>query len=475
MMPAKANIPQPRPFDIRGIHVCESLSRHTPEQIQKLLRRLVQWRMNTLVVVPQYGFRKHEAHIRSFCRSHKISLVQYVYSFLAFAPDAKPDFFAVGKTGLPHFENMECQTRLCASHSGARKHFREGARRYLGENLETGDQIVLATADGLLLCECESCRSLDPVAQWQPFLEIAVEEIVRSGKQLVTHFIAYVGRFRPPEDMGIFEHIDRVMFDTHLRHRWTPLGIQHELGPAEPMEGRHDPEALDIPINVYLLERLKEWRRKYSGKLYVFENLMIQACFSLPQPNTGALLKDQETFRSLGIDGVIYEAFEPGIGAFEKQLGHLSRAMLGGQEGYHSSELERICSTIGGSDTVRTRVLEYLYAPECQPRERLLSYLGNPHLVELAIRLREYLIAPTLSKWRDLARLVLTRREEWDWIYIAYRLATYLPIEERPKHLTPAQARMFSTPKPWDFLEKETNPQVAMLDLVHSITDAVPH
>lgn len=470
MMPEKMIMPTSRPFDVRGINVCESLSRHMPEQIERFLNRLVEWKMNTLVVHPHYGFRKHQANIRAFCRDHEINLVQYIYSFLAFAPGTPRDFLAVDNTGLPHRENMECETRLCASLSGARKHFREGARRYLGEYTERGDHLVLATADGLLLCECESCRSLGPAAQWQPFLEIAVEEIARSGKQLATHFIAYIGRFRPPEDMGVFDHIDAVMFDTHLRHRWTPLGTPHGIGPVEAMEGRYDPEALNTPINVYLLEQLKEWRGKYRGPLYVFENLMIQGCFSLPQPNTSALLQDLQTFRALGIDGVVYEAFEPGIGAFEKQLSLLSRVMAGEHVEYHPPELERICSTLKGSETVRTRTTEYLYTPECRPPERLLSYLGTPHQVELAIRLRDYLIAPTFSKWRELAQLTLTRRNEWDWIYIVYRLATYLPVEERPMDLTPTQARMFATPKPWDFLEKENDPQATVLSLVHSLT-----
>lgn len=464
-------IPEANPFAIRGINVCESLSRHTPEQIRRLLARVVEWKMNTLIVPPQYGFRKYEADIRSFCRERGIHLVQYLYSCLAFAPDAPRDCFAVDKSGRPHRGRMECETRLCASHPGARQCFREGARRYLGEKVEAGDQLLLATPDGLLLCECEACRSLGPIAQWQPFLEIAVEEIARSGKKPVTHFIAYVGRFRPPEDMGIFERIDCVMFDTHLRHRWSPLGTSHGLGPAELIEGRYDPEALKTPINQYLLARLREWRERYRGKLYVFENLMIQACFSLPQPNTAALLQDLRTFRELGIDGVVYEAFEPGIGAFEKQLDVLFRALAGERVEYQPSELERICAPLTGADTVRTRTTEYLYTPECQSRERLISYLGAPHQAELAIQLREYLIAPTLSKWRDLTRLVLTRREEWDWIYIIYRLATYLPVEERPTLLTSAQARLFSTPKPWDFLEKEADPQAAMLDLAHSLLD----
>lgn len=464
--------PHPTSFDIRGINVCESLSRHTPQQIRRLLDRLLEWKMNTLVVLPQYGYRKHQSEIRAFCREHQINLVQYLYTFLAFSGDAPQELFAVDQTGCPHRPRMDCETRLCATDPRARSHFREGVRRYLAKSVEPGDHLLLATADGLYHCECPACRTLGAIDQWQPFLEIAVEEIIQSGIPLTTHFIAYVGRFRPPEDMGIFEKIDAVMFDTHLRHRWRPLGTPSTPGIAESFEGRNDPVAGQMPINIYLLEMLKKWRTAYRGKLYVFENLMIQACFSLPQPNTAALLEDQETFRKLGIDGVVYEAFECGMGAFEEQLGLLARGLLGEIAEYHPSELERIAERIEGGADVRTRVLEYLYADECRTPESLSSLLGLPDLTELAVAIRDYLPTPTLSKWKLLARLVLTQKENYDWIYILYRLATYLPQEERPSPRTSLQARMFATPKPWDFLESETDPQAAMQDLVQSFLDS---
>jgi len=459
----------PGPFRIRGINVCESLSRHRPGQVQRLLDRLVQWRMNTLVVHPQYGYREHSPVIREFCRDNGIDLVQYLYSFLAFTPNAAPGVFAVARGGHPHFQSVQCETRLCATNPDARREFREGVRRYLNEGVEPGDHLLLATADGLLLCECEGCRTLDAVGQWQPFLEIAVEEILRCGKPVTTHFLAYIGRFRPPDDMGIFQHIDAVMFDTHLRHRWLPLGVRHKLGPVERVADRHDPEARNKPVNIYLLEKLTEWRNRYQGRLYVFENLMIQSCFSLPQPNTAALLQDQQTFRDLRIDGVVYEAFEPGIGAFEEQLEHLSRGLMGDHEGYRPSELETICSSLEGPENVRKRVLEYLFAPECQPRERLALFLGRNESVELAVQIRDYLTAPDLPKLRQLVGLALAHRDEWDWFYIVYRLATYLPAEQRPPNPTPAQARLFATPKPWDFLEAGNDPQEAMLALAQSL------
>lgn len=463
-----------RPFDIRGINVCESLSRHTPKQVDQLLDRLVQWQMNTLVVHPHYGFNLHAERIKRFCAAHHISLIYYLYTVLDFTPRAPRGILAVDHNGNPYLDRVECETRLCSSQPEARRRFREGARRYFAENVSPGDEVLLATPDGFLFCQCPSCRLLDPVAQWQPFLEIAVEEIERSGKQLVTHYIAYCGRMRPPEDMSVFQKIDAVMFDTHLRYRWLPLGASNPAGQVEASEARFDPEASRHPINIYLLNKLREWRKAFRGRIYAFENLMIQAAFSLPQPNTPALLEDIATYRELGIDGVIYEAFEPGITAYASQLDTLSRSLAGQRLTYEPSPLEAFCRGITSPGDSRTRLLSYLYELESPMHNPFEQCIGNPVLRELGLLIREYVPHPNLALWRTIARHALKHRDSLDWIYITYRLATYLPQLERPEIRTELQDRLFSTAKPWDFLEDMENPQKAMLELVNSLLEPVP-
>lgn len=462
-----------KPFLIRGINVCESLSRHTPRQTDRLLQRLTDWQMNTLIVHPQYGYRRHAEAICSFCQEHQFRLIHYLYTVLAFTPNAPADVFAVNSSGLPHRQRVECETRLCASNAKALHYFREGARRYIDENVQAGDEILLATPDGGLFCQCESCRGLNPTEQWQPFLEICVEEILCSGKPITTHFIAYVGRFRPPKNMDVFEHIDAVMFDTHLRYRWLPLGVGHSMGPIEAMEGQRDPSALHQPINIYLLERLKEWRQVFSGQLYVFENLMIQSCFSLPQPNTAVLLKDLETFRSIGIDGVIYEAFEPGITAFEDQLAILSGAMAGKFPDYKPTRLEILASKSNDSGPVITRTLRYLFEDQSSLTSALQEELKTSEQKELARLITDYLPNPIYSKWREIVCLVIQHQDTLDWIYIAYRAATYLPPEQRPRLLTSEQQRLFATSKPWDFLEEIADPHIFMNRLLLSFPNQI--
>lgn len=455
-------------FPVRGINVCESLSRHTPKQLSSLLNRLVEWRMNTLVVHPQYGWRRHSVAVRSFCQANDIRLVHYLYTVLAFAKQAPVELLAVNGEGRPHRRQVECETRLCASNPAALAHFREGARRYFGEQVQPGDEALLATPDGLDFCQCAKCRNMNAIAQWQPFLEIGVEEILRSGKPLTTHFIAYIGRFRPPEDMGVFQHIDAVMFDTHLRYRWSPLGTNHAMGPIEEMEGKRDPDAGKTPINRYLLDQLKRWRSVFSGQLYVFENLMIQSCFSLPQPNTQVLLEDQQIFRSLGLDGVIYEAFEPGVAAFTEQIATLAHALEKPDLPYTPNALERICRKSDGAGPIRTRTLVYLFSEAADLDSVLQENLKAPGQLELAKILRQYLQEPTYVLWKEICGVALQNTDVLDWIYITYRMATYLPESERPGQLTEEQARLFRTPKPWDYLESVEDPHEHMKQVLAS-------
>ena len=45
-----------QPFAVRGFNLCESILRHTPEQLRKFIRRMKVLRMNTLIVHSDYGW-----------------------------------------------------------------------------------------------------------------------------------------------------------------------------------------------------------------------------------------------------------------------------------------------------------------------------------------------------------------------------------------------------------------------------------
>src|SRR5699024_9787812 len=59
-------------FAVRGVNVCESLLRHTPEQIETLLDRMALWRMNRLIVHVAYGYQKYGELIEKLCQQRGI-------------------------------------------------------------------------------------------------------------------------------------------------------------------------------------------------------------------------------------------------------------------------------------------------------------------------------------------------------------------------------------------------------------------
>ncbi len=166
-------------------------------------------------------------------------------------------------------------------------------------------------------------------------------------------------------------------------------------------------------------------------------------------------------FRELGVDGVVYEAFEPGVGVFATQLDALARGLHGEPVRHEPTPLELRCRASAVAPPIRQRVLEYLTFPEAGDAAWLEAHL--PGQGELAALLRDYLERPQWELWRKVARLALAHRGEWDWSYLLYRLATYLPDAERPPTCDPLAQRLFATPKPWDFLREHPGCDLAAL------------
>lgn len=132
------------------------------------------------------------------------------------------------------------------------------------------------------------------------------------------------------------------------------------------------------------------------------------------------MLKDQETFRAMGIDGIIYEAFEPGIGAFEEQLGKLSRGMLGEHVGHVPSRLEILCQNDEWENTsFRIQALRYLFAPSCENESFLKEEIPMPYRAELAVLIRDFLRDSTFERWEKVARFALAYQNAADAVFIS--------------------------------------------------------
>jgi hypothetical protein len=434
-------------FSIRGINPCESLARHTPEQLTKLIDRMGRWRMNRIIIHSQYGFDEHRALIERETAKRGIEIVHYTYYNLAFCEGIPTKHFAKRKDGAPKPKGtrLECYDRLCASDPEGLALYAEGVERYMKAHPDFRHQ-MLATADGYDYCECEACRGKNPIAQWEPFFNRFFDHAPdRSREALI-----YVNRFSVPDDLTRIRRLDGVMFDTHLRVRRDPLrqGVRRGF-PRTVDEEVVDPRAAGIPFNRYLFERLKEWRAAYPGNLYVFENLMVQGLFGLALPNVSVYLDDIRAFYLEGIDGVVYEAYETGIRYFLPHLERIALALWNPELPYEPDDFE-------------TTYLNDLESPEWPGDvywNDYLKKLPEPEIYRLGAN---YKSSPSWANCLALLQAILTRedRDRFDWLYIGFTTMHYLHTQVAPvPNPDPLEELFLTTHKVWDFMNKVEKPR----------------
>lgn len=449
-------------FSIRGLNPCESLNRHTPEQLERLLDRMGRWRMNTLIIHSNYGFRTHRALIEREAARRGIELVHYTYSNLCFMEGIASAHFAKGDDGKPMWDRAECETRLCVSDSEGLVNYSRNVAAYL-ETHPDFNPLIFCTADGTHTCRCPPCRDLDAWGQWYPIFNPFFDA---AHGQRRLEALLYQQRWRVPEDLSRIRQLDRLLFDTHIRYPRAPLGVPHAwmkqgLRFCYPADGDpiQDPRG-DQPVNGYLWDRLAEWRAAFKGQLYVFENLMIQGIWGCPRPNTSIYLEDLRNFRRLGIDGVVYEAFEPGIGPFLPTFDTIAATMWNLQAPYTPTGFEAVFLNPEDEEF-------WGFHPghpkwdSCRgdyPRETLARLLYRfQSLKPLAFQPVKATgtDAEAVACCREILDHVLDhpRREDFDWIYIAFYA---LKKAAQLGALTPGdeiEREFLRTLKLWDFQE----------------------
>ena len=468
-------------FAIRGINTVESLARHTPNQVARLIERMARWRLNTLVVHRAYGYRRHADLIGKLCRKHIIHLKFYIQTSLLFLPQADPQLFARNADGTRRTNELVGETRLCVSNRAALQAFRRGAREFFrSDDVPAHAGFILTDADGYLFCQCPKCAKLKPYDQWMIIFEIAVDQADQADKGLSIDYLSYVWRYAIPANSQPFDRVDGVMFDTHQRFRWRALNESHAQSPYSASEARVDPRAADVPLNVYLCDRLREWRQRFPGKLYVFENLMIQGSISAPQPYTPQLLRDLDLYESLDVDGVIYEAFEPGIESFAAQMDTLCAALWTRPDDYAPTRLEQICLDAQGAGAVdydfknQFNVLSYVTLDHCDLPAILHESGYDDLLAEYLVRLRRFLKDKSFVNYRRVVSFINAHRDRFDWIMIAFNLARAIPPERRPWPDDPTIQTFLTIDKLWDMMEPMADPITQMGALVDSLIATRP-
>jgi beta-1,2-mannobiose phosphorylase / 1,2-beta-oligomannan phosphorylase len=405
-------------FSIRGLYPCEAYQRMTPEMMRRMIDRMGRWRMNTLPVISDYGYKDLAGLINKECSKRGIDVIHYSYCQLAFSRGIPRDCFAVDSQGKPRppHDHLENEDRLCASNPKALALFRQGVQKYLREYPDRR-RLLFATADGNDYCQCGSCRRLGPLGQAMPFFQVFMEE--SEGRNLWREWLVYFQRYQLPKDMTATVRADAIMFDTHTRDPYVPL---HDPGLKAAKDWAHtaiDPRAKDLTSNRYLFDRLLEWRTAYPGKLYVHENLMIQGAYGVPRFNTRVYLEDLRQFQKARIDGVVYEAFECGIRPFVPMFDVLAQALW--------------------EPTAQYKVNDDAF-PELHVFYRLVGEFHRRQDWSSVRRLMDYLLARP-------------DREEFDWLFIGYN-SMKIAFKRQPSlNLTEEEKELVTKRKLWDYME----------------------
>jgi len=462
------------PLQMRGLHLCETLDRHTPEQIDRLLDRMVQWEMNTLMLISQYGFERHGQRVKAGCEARGLALIDYLQTSVAVLGDVPEEWIAVGEDGRALTRPGECETRICVSRPEAVAWYADGIVEFVRRH-RVSDRMVMIDADGYGFCRCHTCRNLPPVDHWASVLSAVLDRFEHEALPVELIYLAYVWRYRLPTDRSILGRLGGVMFDTHQRDRRAAIGSPHSLNGAEALEAQVDPAAAGVPINRYLFDRLKEWRAAYAGPIAVFENLMVQGSLSCPQPYTLELLEDLRRYHEVGVQGVMYEAFAPGMETFEPQLATLAAASAGRPVDPKPTALERAWRaadrTGGGALEValRSDALAWLTSQEFDAIAALQADRPSDEaLVEHCRRMRRFLRDRDAASGASVMQWVLEHPDRFDWAFICFAVLKRVDVM-----LPPRVAEVVGYAKLWDWMRRTPDPLAAALETFTAGADSL--
>jgi len=450
------------PWKVRGLYPCETLSRHTPAQIVNFIDRMGKWRMNTFVCYTHYGYREHARTIQRECAKRGIEILYYYNTSFWFGRRLDPGkHFAKDLNGKPWTKKLRCETRPCWSDPAAEELVRCEINRFFRSRIPKDHRkLLFAPADGYKHCYCDYCSRLSPTEQWLTMHDAVADGLRKYARLREFHSQVYVHRYRPPTDLRSLARVDRFFFDTHQRDRW------HVMNQAHPPRVFHRENEVDFaaahtPLNVYFMDRIKEWRDLTGKPITIFENLMVQGTFSCGQFNTSVLLQDLPVLLAAGVDGMLYEAFETSIQSFADEFEHLARAMWNRNYSYNPGRLERWCirrfakpdptadttSEIGAMANLMPSVLPD-YPWNIAEREIEPIQL---EFIKLFSRFNKNVSGRGAAAVVDL---VLPRQDRFDSLWIGFWTLRRLFREKGIRGLSAGERRFLSYEKLWDFMEE---------------------
>lgn len=455
------------PFAIRGFNMCESLLRHSPEQLRTFIRRMKKLRLNTLILHYDYGWKRYQDLLIAECEACGIEIILMTFgprTFLSYC-DCKPQWLAVKEDGTPWTCRLECETYPCAAQAECLEAYEYGARQWLLSLPPQIKHVHMRAADGIMFCECESCRRLPEHERWQPFVERFVKAVQDIRPDLKFETDVYVMRYNIPENRMPFCRMDNIMYDTFFRTPAFPLDTDEDTCTSCNMNyasGHTIPDA--ATISRYHGNRLREWSSAFPRKVYVHENAMMQSYYGTFQYGTDSYLKDLRLYRELELQGVCYEAFEPGFANFEPMFEILADALNGKDFEHEMTELE--CWLRSSRQAVF-----------CQdPDLPLDKFFRDPFLLEQNHLYREMMLKPSLDNCRCYINFAFANETRMDPLFIGYGVAKNCLAQKVAVFPgISAEAQDFlSRRKLWDFMEDipdSENPRDVCKNIIYELME----
>lgn len=434
-------------FAVRGFNLCESILRHTPDQLRRFIFRMKELGLNTLIVHYDYGWKRYRNLILDECRAAgiEITLMTFGIRSILSGSDWKADWFAKDENGKPYLTSLECETHPCGAVPEVKEAFEAGLKQWLEELPPEVKRIHLRAADGYMYCRCEKCRHIPAAEQWYPFFGIFVDLARELRPDLKVEGDVYNMRYNLTREGAAYRKSDRIMFDTFLRHTYYPLGSGGDRLHACNLKYMADTPLADARTpNEYLLRRLEDWNREFPGGVYIHENAMKQSLLGTFQHAAPTYLKDLEIYLRMGIEGVCYEAFEPGYSAFAGMFEILAKKLNGEDFEYEEDELEKILPSTNHDVFCNDMAF---------PLEK---YIFDPYRLKQAQLFRRFIIDYNLQVFREYAEFCLENEDDMDYIFIIYHLAKSGMNRKlfHFKGLSEPAEEMLGYRKLWDFMEK---------------------
>ena len=454
-------------FEIRGFNMCESLLRHTPEQLARFLDRMAELDFNTLIVQYDYGFRHYQELIREKCRKNHIDVTLMVFGPRTFFSLSKCEnkYFALDENGKPYCEVPECETWPCFSSPEALEHFKRGAEIFLKEHVPSWiKRVHMRSGDGTMTCCCSKCRNIKPSVGWHPYIKAFAEILKKVRPDLESESDIYIGRYDTSVPPAEYKDVDCVMYDTFGHHPRIAIGDNPNR------------KSNWIPVNVkdhdefncnslYHLDRLTKWAKRLPGKIYIHDNTMMQSLVGNFQRNTFSMLKDLELYRRLDLRGVLFEAFEPGYCYFKRHFEVLARAMTDPDYGrnYQPDEVEKAFMDLD---------LNFSHI-DGGTSEELLELL-SPDEREYVTLCDRGMFKATPESFRALMDHIIAHQDTVDVCFIVCAAAKRGMNVSRTLDFSHASAeaqRMLSFRKPWDYMEQLPDHAAAREHVIELVKD----